>query len=84
MVDKLKVVTLKLFLKELIGHTISMEGISTDKKKIEAVQSRPTPQTLTNMHRFIGLCSCYRRFICGFASIAELLHRLDEKEKPFQ
>lgn len=76
----------ELFQKKVIslGHTIREEGIFTDKQKIEAVQNWQTSQTLTDVESFVGLCSCYKRFICGFANIEKMLHRLGEKGKPFQ
>ena len=82
---KLKARKCQLFQKEVeyLGHIVSSDGIRTDPKKIEAVQNWPTPENVTELRAFIGLCSYYRRFIQGFADIAKPLHRLTGKEVLF-
>ena len=82
---KLKARKCQLFQKEVeyLGHVVSSDGIRTDPKKIEAVQNWPTPENVTELRAFIGLCSYYRRFIQGFADIAKPLHRLTGKEVLF-
>ncbi len=37
--------------------------------KIEAVKLFLTPQTVENVHSFLGFAGCYRAFVCNFASI---------------
>lgn len=39
----------------------------------------PTPQTVKEVRQFIGLASYYRRFVGGFAKIAQPLHDLTRK-----
>lgn len=57
-----------------LGHTISKEGISCEKGKIEIVRDWPTPTTVTDLRSFLGFASYYRRFIKGFSKIAGPLH----------
>ena len=67
-----------------LGHVVSSQGIETDPDKISAVRDWPTPQNLTDVRSFVGLCSYYRRFIPDFATIAKPLLVLTEKNVPFK
>ncbi|UYV61916.1 K02A2.6-like [Cordylochernes scorpioides] len=73
----------KLFKKELafLGHIISAEGVQTDPEKTETVRMWPTPEDLTQLRSFLGLCTYYRRLIPGFSKIARPLHRLTEMQE---
>lgn len=75
----------QLFKKQVsfLGHTVSEEGISTDPNKISAVEHWSAPKNLHDLRSFLGLCSYYRRFVEGFATIAKPLHRLTEKSRSF-
>ena len=70
-----------LFQKEVkyLGHIVSSRGIATDPEKVEVVQSWPTPRDSKEVHRFVGLCSYYRKFISDFANIVHPLHQCAEK-----
>ena len=51
--------------------------------KLKAVSEWPTPQSVTAVRSFLGLCSYYRRFIQSFFTIARPLHVLTEKNRVF-
>ena len=68
---------------QFLGHIITKDGISTDPKKVEAVQNWPIPRTIKEVRSFLGLCSYYRKFIKSFATVAKPLHQLSEKSQEF-
>ena len=59
-----------------LGHVITPHGISPNPARLLAVRDYPVPMSVKEVRQFIGLASYYRRFISGFANIAEPLHRL--------
>ena len=92
-IDKLREAGLKMklskcafFRKEVLylGHKISREGISTDPSKVDAVNKWPTPATVQELQKFLGLTGYYKRYVRNFASIAKPLHRLTEKGRDFK
>jgi len=64
---------------EFLGHIISGSGVSTDPKKIKTIVEWPTPKSVKDVQRFIGLCNYYRRFVKNFSAIAKPLHSLTKK-----
>ena len=76
----------QLFRKEVRypGHIVSPSGVTTDPVKLEAVKSWPRPNDKHQLRSFLGLCTCYRRFISGFADIAKPLTRLTKEKRKFE
>ena len=66
-----------------LGHLISREGIAPDPAKTQKVREFPVPTDVTKVRQFLGLASYYRRFVPGFARIANPLHALLKKEVAF-
>ena len=62
-----------------LGYRINKDGVGTQKSKVEAVLSWPTPRNLKEVRGFVGLCSYYRIFVQDFAKHAEPLHALTRK-----
>ena len=54
-----------------------------DTKKLKVIEEWPVPKNIHALQSFIGMCSCYRRFIAKFAVIAGPLHDLTKKKVKF-
>ncbi|MGI9458903.1 MAG: RNase H-like domain-containing protein, partial [Pirellulales bacterium] len=67
-----------------LGHRLSPSGISPEPQKLAAVHEIPPPTSREEVKSFMGLASYYRRFVQGFAKIADPLHLLLRKNHPFQ
>ena len=59
-----------------LGHVVSNKGIVTDPKKFRAIQQWPRPTTVTEVRRFTGLTSYYRKFVHGYTRVSRPLHDL--------
>jgi hypothetical protein len=68
---------------EFLGHTITKEGLSPQKSKIEAVQKISTPRNRTDVRSFLGLVGYYRRFISKYSEIARPLYHLTSDKNQF-
>ena len=53
-----------------LGHIVSKDGIEMEKKKVIAIQEWPIPNTVTEVHSFLGFTNYYRKFIPKCAQIA--------------
>ena len=47
-----------------------------DPKKVSTIHKWPQPQTVTEVHSFLGLTNYYRKFIHRYAQIAKLVNAL--------
>ena len=64
----------------LLGHIVSANGIEADPSKVQAVKEMRSPTDLKELQRFLGMTGYYRRFIEGYAGIAQPLYYLLRKE----
>ncbi|XP_028788525.1 uncharacterized protein LOC114744523 [Neltuma alba] len=65
---------------EYLGHIVSEKGVEMDGRKIQAIRQWPSPKNVTQLKGFLGLSGYYRRFIKGYANIADPLTRLLAKD----
>ena len=68
---------------QFLGHIVSIEGVSVDPQKVEAILNWKPPMSVTEIRSFLGLAGYYRKFVEGFSKIATPLTRLTRKEEPF-
>ena len=59
------------------------DGIKPSMSKIKAILDWPTPETVTDVRSFLGLCSFYRKFVCWFSEIAAPMTDLTKKDRKF-
>jgi hypothetical protein len=53
------------------GHTISKDGISVDRSKVQEVMDWKSRKSVHQIRSFLGLAGYYRRFISDFSRIAK-------------
>jgi len=82
---KIKPAKCALFRTEIqfLGHLVTASGVQPLPDKIQAIKDWPTPRCLRDVRAFYGLIGYYRRFIAGFATVAEPLTRLTRKGTKF-
>ena len=75
---KLKGKKCVLFHQELkyLGHIVSKEGVSCDPEMLAPVKEWKVPANVKELQRFLGFANFFRRFIKGFANIAQPLSSL--------
>lgn len=61
----------ELVKKELkyLGYVVDVSGLRVDPSKVEAIMNFPTPRSVKQVRRFLGLASWYRRFVPGFSDL---------------
>ena len=68
---------------ELLGHTLSINGISPIQDKIKVILEWIPPKNITQLQSFLGAVGYYRKFIFNFANIAKPLFKLLKKGVKF-
>jgi hypothetical protein len=53
-----------------LGYIVDQHGVHVDPSKIQVIRDWPSPTTLTEIWRFLGLANFYHRFMLGSSHIA--------------
>ena len=69
---------------KFLGIIIEVDGVQMDSERFKAILEWEAPWTVKQVQAFTGLCNYYRRFVKGFSKIAKPLHKLTEKNRPFE
>jgi hypothetical protein len=73
-----KLVKCAFFRTELayLGHIVGRDGLRVDPNKIKVVEEWPTPTSVHDVRRFLGLANYFRKFIQGYSNLAAPLTAL--------
>ena len=69
---------------ELLGHSVSADGIHPLPSRIEAIKNLGPPTNVKAVRSFLGMAGYYRNFIENFATIASPLTDLTKVREPFR
>ena len=69
---------------EYLGYTVGNGKIRPQAEKTRAIRDWPRPRTKRDVRAFLGITGYYRRFIPGYATIANPLTNLIKKNLPNQ
>ena len=74
---KLKPLECSIFREEItyLAHPVSKDGVQPNNVNLKAIAECASPQTYMEVHVFLGLVGHYRRFIKGFAWVAQPLSK---------
>jgi hypothetical protein len=65
---------------DYLGREISAEGVRPGKRKVEAVLQMQPPETVKQVHQFLGLMGYFRRFLKNYAKIVEPISKLTRRD----
>jgi hypothetical protein len=63
-----------------LGYEISSAGMRPGEAKIQCVSDFPQPQNVHSVRQFLGLVSYFRKFIPGFAHLAQPITKLLKRD----
>jgi len=66
---------------DFLGVVLGLDRIKIEKAKMKTVLDWPTPKSIKDIQKFLGLENYYRRFIERFVKIAKPLHKLTKKNQ---
>lgn len=64
-----------------LGYILDHQGVRPNPEKVSAMSDYPTPKSVKDVRRLLGLAGWYRRFIPHFASITAPISDLLKKNK---
>ena len=67
-----------------LGVVMGQGKIEIEEEKVVGVLNWPTPKTVRNIRKFLGLANYYRQFVKDFIRIARPLNNLTSKEEKWR
>lgn len=67
-----------------LGYIVDSSGLHVDPEKVSAILNIPSPSNVTEVRRFLGMASWYRRFLPNFSTLIAPLSNLLRKNRKFQ
>lgn len=67
-----------------LGFLIGERGLRTDPSKVDAISNFPTPTSVKQTRRLLGMAGWYRRFICNYAEVTAPITSLLKKGVKFK
>jgi len=67
-----------------LGVVMGQRKIEMEKDKVAGVLNWPTPKTVRDVRKFLGLANYYRRFVKDFAKLAKPLNDLTRKKEKWK
>ena len=67
-----------------LGVVMGEEKIEMEENKVAGVLNWPTPKTVRDVRKFLGLANYYRCFVKDFAKLAQPLNNLTRKEEKWK
>lgn len=64
---------------QYLGYVVDRYGLRPDPQKVAAIINISPPKNVTEVRRFLGTASWYRRFIPNFSSVVNPITRLTKK-----
>ena len=65
---------------KVLGHIVDAQGVHADPEKTRAIGHFPTPTTVTELQRFMGMVYQLGKFVLGLADITAPLRHLLRKD----
>lgn len=66
-----------------LGYVVNHDGLLVDPRKVEAILQIPTPASVSEVRRIVGMASWYRRFVPNFSTVVSPLTSLLRKNSKF-
>lgn len=67
-----------------LGYLVDEQGLRTDPQKVSAICDYPIPKTTTQVRRFLGMISYYRRFLENVSTLSAPISDLISDRKKHQ